>query len=95
MANRQQYWRERTRLGMIEAKGVSQAHLLNHKFELIKDDKHATSFYCVDCGIFGCAESLVGQPVSIHGPIFEYECGFAPKPEVTDEQVEILAALYS
>jgi hypothetical protein len=95
MANRDQYWRSRSRIGRIEAKGLVQAHLLQHKVELIKDDRHATSFYCVDCGIFGCAEAVYATPASIHGPIFEYECGFAPKPEVTDEQVEILAAIYS
>lgn len=93
MADRWDYFRAKTMIGKLELEAMLVCDSLGHDYIVIRDDRHASSFGCIDCNIWGCVES--GNPSDpIHGSIFSYRCGEAPKLEVDDDSVDILGAIY-
>jgi len=91
--DRSNYFRARTKIGRIELKAQALCDDLGHEFFMIRDDRSATSFGCSDCNVWGCAE-VDGRKATFHGTIFEYKCGEAPKLEVTEDDIDILAAIF-
>ncbi len=93
MADREKYFRSRTVSGKLELKAMSICDTLGHDYIVIRDDRSASSFGCIDCDIWGCVENVeTGE--QIHGSIFTYRCGEAPKLEVDSDSVDILSSLY-
>lgn len=90
--DRYEYFRSRTEIGKLENEAKVIAGDLGHEYILVRDDRHATSFGCTTCNIWGCVESeTTGE--KIHGSIFAYQCGQAPRVEVGEDGVDILRAL--
>lgn len=92
--DRSRYFRSRTKIGKLEGKGMESMYELGHRdYVMIRDDRFATSFGCRTCDTWGCVETE-DKNNPIHGTIFEYHCGQAPKLEVGKDGVDILEALY-
>jgi len=91
--DRSDYFRARTKIGRIELEAQAVCDDLGHEFFMIRDDRFATSFGCSTCKVWGCAE-IDGNKSAYHGTIFEYKCGEAPTLEVTEDDVDILAAIF-
>lgn len=92
--DRSKYFRSRTKIGKLEAIGMELMYEHGHKdYVIIRDDRLATSFGCKTCETWGCVE-LENKEKPVHGTVFEYRCGTAPKLEVTQDGVDILEALY-
>lgn len=84
------YFRAKTAIGKLENIGLSQLYELGHDdYVTIRDDKYATSMGCRSCNTWGCVETD-DKKNPIHGTIFEYRCGMAPKLEVTQDGLDIL-----
>lgn len=91
--DRFQYFRSRTAIGKLENIALAQLYELGHHAQImIRDDRYATSMGCKDCDTWGCVETD-DKKNPIHGTIFEYRCGMAPKLEVTQDGVDILRAI--
>lgn len=91
--DRSDYFRARTKIGRIELEAQAVCDDLGHEFFMIRDDRLATSFGCSTCNVWGCAE-IDGNKSTYHGTIFEYKCGEAPTLEVTEDDIDILAAIF-
>ena len=91
--DRSGYFRARTKIGRIELKAQAVCDELGHDFFMIRDDRFATSFGCRTCEVWGCAE-VDGNKSAFHGTIFEYKCGEAPRLEITEDDIDILAAIF-
>ena len=90
--DRFKYFRAKTDIGKLENIGLSQLFELGlDDYVMIRDDKYATSMGCRSCNTWGCVETD-DKKNPIHGTIFEYRCGMAPKLEVTQDGLDILRA---
>jgi hypothetical protein len=74
MSKRDKYFRERTRIGKLEAAAIRFALTLGHEPKLVADSRQATSVGCHSCDAWGCVE-IESKIEIVHGDIFEETCG--------------------
>ena len=74
MSKRDKYFRERTKIGRLEAAAIRFALTLGHDPRLVRGDKQSTSVGCHNCDAWGCAE-IDSRIELVHGEIFEERCG--------------------
>ena len=74
MANRDKYFRARTRIGRLEAAAIRLALRWGHEPRLVRGDRQSTSVGCYGCDAWGCAE-IENKIELVHGSIFEETCG--------------------
>jgi hypothetical protein len=74
MSKRDKYFRERTKIGQLEAAALRFALTKGHEPRLVRGDRQSTSVGCYNCDAWGCAE-IESKIEIVHGDIFMETCG--------------------
>lgn len=74
MSKRDKYFRDRTRIGKLEAAALTLALRWHHDPKLVRAGRQSTSVGCYNCDAWGCVE-IESKLELAHGSIFEETCG--------------------